>query len=336
MTNPVLIESTRGSVLESIHRGAVAVLTASGEQILTLGDTKRPVFPRSSIKALQALLLVESGAAARFGYGDAELALACASHSGTERHVRIAGRMLEAAGLSASALACGAQWPLDEDALRSLVRANAKPTALHNNCSGKHAGMLASAIHLDEPADGYWRPEHPVQQRIRRTLEGILGRELGPEVTGIDGCSAPNWAIPLEDLARAFAQFITGEGGAAAHRAAAQQIAAACWTEPELVAGQGRLDTEVMRRFPGEVFMKTGAEGVYCLALPRAGLGAALKIDDGAKRASEAAVLRLLARILPKAGHLVTTGVLKNWGGLDVGEVRSGPEFARAIDRLKI
>lgn len=336
MADPALIELTRGPLVESAHRGAVAVASAKGEVVFEFGDTARPIFPRSAVKALQALLLIGSGAADRFGYGDAELALTCASHGGTKRHVAVAAGMLAKAGLSPSALACGSHWPIDEEAARALVRAGSVPSPLHNNCSGKHAGMLASAVHLGEPVASYWRPDHPVQLRIRRTLEGLLGRELGAEVTGIDGCSAPNWAIPLADLARAFAQFATGEGGGAAHRDAARRLMAACWAEPELVGSQGRLDTEVMRRLPGDVFLKAGAEGVYCAALPRAGLGAALKIADGGKRAAEAAIMHVIARLLPKAGHLVGRGVLQNVRGLEIGQVQPGAEFRRALDALVI
>jgi L-asparaginase II len=334
MADPVLIELTRGPCVESVHRGALAVATATGDLVLSLGDIARPIFPRSAVKALQALSLIESGAADRFGYGDSELALACASHSGTERHVAVVEGMLTKAGLDSAALACGVHWPADEEAARRLARAGARPNALHNNCSGKHAGMLATAVHSGEAVEGYWRPDHPVQLRIRHTLEGLLGRELGPDVAGIDGCSAPNWAIPLTDLARAFAQFGVGEGAAAAHREAGQRLMTACWAEPDLVAGRGRLDTEVMCRLPNEVFLKVGAEGAYCAALPLLGVGVALKIEDGGKRAAEALIMHLLGCLVPKADRLVTHGVLENVRGLAIGEIRPAEEFRTALATL--
>ena len=332
MANPVVIEVTRGALTESVHSGAVAVARATGERVFELGDVGRPVFPRSAIKPLQCLPLIETGAADRFGFGAAEVALACASHAGTERHAGLAAAMLARAGLTADALGCGAHAPSDEAAEAKLVREGKRPTALHNNCSGKHAGMMATAIHCGDPPAGYWRPDHPAQVRIRRTLEELIGRPLGSDVVAVDGCSAPNWAVPLADLARAFAQFVTGEGAGAGHRVAAERIAAACWEAPDLVAGDGRLDTEVMRRLPGEVLMKTGAEGVYCAALPKLGLGVALKVDDGAKRAAEALIMSIIAHLLPSARPLVPGGVLKNWRGLIVGEIRVAPAFLAALD----
>jgi L-asparaginase II len=335
-SNPVLIELTRGPVVESVHTGALAMARPAGELVLALGDVGRPIFPRSAVKALQCLPLIETGAADKFGYGDAEIALACASHSGTARHVAVAGTMLERAGLNGAALACGAHLPRSHSAEREFAIAGTAPSALHNNCSGKHAGMLATAVHLGEPTSDYWRPDHPVQLRVRSTLEEFAGCSLGAEVRGIDGCSAPNWAIPLAALARAFACFVTGEGAGARHRQAAQRIASACWAKPKLIAGAGRLDTRVMGRWPGRVFTKTGAEGVYCGALPGLGLGFALKIDDGAGRASEAVVLRLLERFFPGASGLDEGRTLRNWRGLEVGERRASARLAHALDGLKI
>ena len=207
--------------------------------------------------------------------------------------------MLQRAGLSPEALACGVHEPMDTASARAMIRSGAAPTPLNHNCSGKHCAMLATAVHSDEPTDGYWRPDHPVQVRIARVLEDLTGCRLGPDVRGIDGCSVPNWAMPLSGLAQAFARFATGEGVDAARAAACRRIAAACWAHPDLVAGPGRLDTLVMQRLPGSVLMKSGAEGVYCGALPERGLGFALKIDDGAKRAAEAVAVEVISRLFP-------------------------------------
>ena len=333
MANPVVIEVTRGTLVESVHSGAVAIARSSGELLFEHGDVARPVYPRSAVKPLQCLPLIETGAADRFGFGDREVALACASHSGTTQHTELALSMLTGAGLTVDALGCGAHAPSDFAADCRLIREGTRPTALHNNCSGKHAGMLATALHCGDPPAGYWLPDHPVQVRVRHTLEGLIGRPLGSDVTGIDGCSLPNWAMPLADLARAFACFATGEGAGAPHRAAAERIAAACWATPELVAGNGRLDTEVMRALPGKVLIKTGAEGVYCAALPKLGLGIALKIDDGAKRAAEALVMGVIAHLLPGARSLIPDPVLRNWRGTVVGEVRLAAAFRSSLDR---
>jgi L-asparaginase II len=322
MRNPVLIELTRGALVESKHTGAIAVARTTGELVAAVGDVALPIFPRSAIKPLQAVAFVERGAADRFGCGTREIALASASHSGTPAHTALAQCILRRAGLDREALACGVHDPIDPSAARQLVSSGAKATALHHNCSGKHAAMLATAVHEGEPTQGYWRPDHPVQMRIARVLEDLTGCPLGPDVRGIDGCSVPNWAMPLRGLAQAYARFATGEGTGGVRAQACRRIAEACWAHPDLVAGPGRLDTRVMSRLPGGVLLKSGAEGVYCGALPEHGLGFAIKIDDGAKRAAEAAVMRVIVHFYPAAQEVHSTSLV-NWQGLEVGAIRT-------------
>jgi L-asparaginase II len=334
MSNPVLIEVTRGALVESVHKGAIAIVTAGGASLLALGDVERPVFPRSSIKAFQCLPLIESGAADHFGYGDAEIALACASHTGTERHASLAAHMLANLGLGEDALGCGAHMPLGSSAMKALIRTGRDPSQLHNNCSGKHAGMLATALHLGEPIAGYWQPSHPVQRRVHDVLAEMSGLPLGADVMGLDGCSVPTWAMPLSSLARLFAQLMTGAGMGAPRQRAVERILKACWAEPELVAGPGRADTLVMRRLPGRIYMKTGAEGVYAGGFPEYGLGFALKIDDGTTRASAGAVMALVERVVPEARGLMARKVLKSWRGAEIGEIRTAPALERALERL--
>jgi L-asparaginase II len=336
MANPILIELTRGPLVESWHRGAVAVAAPSGALALQLGDVDRPVYPRSAVKALQALPLIESGAADAFGFGAAEIALACGSHAGTERHTQLAASMLERAGLTPDALGCGAHAPLGVAAANALIARGIAPTQLHNNCSGKHAGMLATAVHLREPTAGYWEPGHPVQARIHATMAEMAGVPLGPDVMGIDGCSVPNWAMPLRVLARLFARLVTGEGLEPRRREAVARLLKACWEQPDLVAGKGRADTVVMRALPGQVFMKTGAEGVYCGAFPELGLGFALKIDDGTKRAAAGATMALVERFYPAATGLMPYGPIKTWRGVDVGAIRSADAFEAALAGIKV
>jgi L-asparaginase II len=336
MANPILIETTRGPLVESWHRGALAIAAPSGALALQLGEVERPVYPRSAVKALQALPLVETGAADRFGFTAAEIALACGSHAGTEKHAGLAAAMLVRAGLGTDDLHCGAHAPLGASAATALIAEGAAPTQLHNNCSGKHAGMLATAVHMHEPTDGYWEPGHPVQQRIKQGLEEISGVALGADVQGIDGCSVPNWAMPLSVLARTFARLATGEGLARARREALARILAACWENPELVAGRGRADTVVMRALPRQVFMKTGAEGVYCGAFPELGLGFALKIDDGAKRAAAGTAMALVERFYPAARGLMPHGPIKTWWGVEVGAIRSSETLQNALAGLKV
>lgn len=334
MRNPILIELTRGALVESTHAGVLALARPDGSLAASLGDMEAPVFPRSAIKPLQALPLLESGAADRFGFGASEIALACASHSGTLRHAALVESVLARAGLTPAALGCGAHEPMDAAAARALIRSGAAPSALHHNCSGKHAGMLATAVHMGEPVDGYWRPDHPVQLRIRAVLEDMTGCRLDADVCGIDGCSVPNWAIPPAALATAFARLATGHGLPPDRARAAVRIAQACWAEPELVAGPGRLDTVMMARLGGEVLMKSGAEGVYCGAMPRRALGFALKIDDGAKRGAEAVVGELIGRLFPAARGLGPDTTLRNWRGLEVGQVRPSAALAALLTAL--
>lgn len=334
--NPILIEVTRANRVESAHTGSVAIVRPSGAPVLVVGDVHRPVFARSAIKAVQCLPLVETGAADRFGFTDAHLALACGSHTGTERHTALAAEMLERIGLSEPALGCGAHQPMSTSAARALILAHSKPSQLHNNCSGKHCGMLATALHQREPTARYWEFDHPVQLRIRRTLAELTGASFGADVAGIDGCSVPTWAMALTSMAQIFARLGTGEGLDPARRAAAERILKACWAEPELVAGPGRADTTVMRKLPGRIFMKTGAEGVYCGAVPELGIGFALKIDDGATRASAGAAVAIVERLLPEARGLVDRAHIKNWRCAEVGTIRTSPELERALDGLKL
>jgi L-asparaginase II len=328
MSNPVLVEVLRGALVESRHRGAVAVVDAAGATVAAIGNVAAPVFPRSAVKALQALVLVESGAADRYGFGDEELALACASHGGEPEHVAGVARMLAAAGLDAKALACGAHWPAYQPAATALARTGA-PSALHNNCSGKHAGFLCAAGAMSTDHVDYWQPQHPVQQKVRAVLQDFTGTRLGDAQRAVDGCSVPTWAVPLESLASAFAIFGTGHGLAPERARAVARLRAACAHKPWHVAGTGRFCTEIMQMFGARVFVKTGAEGVYCGALPGPGLGIAIKCDDGAGRAAQLVMAAMIARFLPldavkrAALALFLHPVLRNWNSFEVSTLRT-------------
>ena len=263
--NPILVDVMRGNAIESSHCGALAVLDADGGVVASLGDIDRPIFPRSAVKVLQALPLVANGAAERLGLTDAELALACASHNGEELHVQTAARMLAKAGLDPSALECGAHWPRLDSASRALAALGREPTALHNNCSGKHAGFLCLACALHGGVDlhryvrGYVQPEHPVMREVTAALQASTGHDLTNTPQGTDGCSIPTYAIPLRQLAHAFARVGTGVGLSAGHAAAARRLRAAVSKAPFMVAGSGRFDTRVMERLGERVFCKVGA-----------------------------------------------------------------------------
>jgi L-asparaginase II len=298
MANPVLVEVTRGSVVESWHRGAVSVFDADGKAVWEIGDTERPVFPRSAVKAIQALPLVESGAADAYGFGDRELALACASHSGEPVHVELAKAMLAKAGLDGTALECGAHWPSSHDATIALARAGGVPNALHNNCSGKHSGFLCTCVHSGIAHGGYVKAGHALQEMVRDAMQSVTGAVHDVDHCGTDGCSIPTYAVPLKSFARGFARMATGRGFSPERARAAKRLISACMAEPFLVAGTGKADVALMQAAPGRIFVKTGAEGVYCAALPELGLGIALKCDDGAGRAAEVMIAAVLAKLL--------------------------------------
>jgi L-asparaginase II len=337
--DPVLVEVTRGGIVESFHRGAVAVVDADGAVHTALGDIERPIFPRSAVKVLQALPLVESGAAERFGLADEELALACSSHGGEARHVAAAASMLAKAGLDEAALECGAHWPYHDGAQRALAAAGREPGALHNNCSGKHAGfaclgcLMAAQTGRDGDARaflrGYVQPEHPVMQEVGAALQAATGWDLARAARGTDGCSIPTYAIPLRHLAHAFARVATGTGLRPGHARAAQRLREAVARAPQMVGASGRFDVRVMEHLGARVFCKGGAEGVHCAALPELGLGVAIKMDDGNNgRAAEVALAALLRALLPLDGpdaaflDALADAPLVNWRGIEVGRLR--------------
>jgi L-asparaginase II len=334
--NPVLVQVLRGSTVESFHRGALAIVDAGGAVHTALGDIDRPIFPRSAVKALQALPLVASGAADHFGLDDQGLALACASHSGEREHAATAAAVLAKAGLDDRALECGTHWPYNETSSRALARQRRGPGPLHNNCSGKHAGFVCVGCLMAlqagrEPAEfvrGYVQPGHPVMREISAALQAATGFDLDTAPVGTDGCSIPTFGIPLRQLARGFARLATGQGLSDAHAGAARRLRQAVAREPFMVAGSGRFDTKVMQHFGERVFCKVGAEGVYCAALPTRGLGIAIKVDDGNNaRAAEvvmASVIEALAQRDDADAAVLRELVrvpLKNWNGIEVDRI---------------
>ena len=334
-SNPVLVEVTRGEMVESCHRGAFAVADVEGRIVLSAGDFERDVYPRSAIKPLQALALVESGAADAFDVDQKELAVACASHQGEPQHVEVVRAWLSRIGYSNADLECGAHLPYGEESAHALIRANQPAETVHNNCSGKHTGFLAVARQLGVAPKGYIKFEHPVQQTILGILEMMSGLDLRGAPRGIDGCGIPQYAMPLGKLALAMARFADPVDQPERRQAACAKVRAAMAAEPMMVAGTGRFCTQVISATGGRVLVKTGAEGVFCAALPELGLGLALKIDDGATRASQVATGAILRRlgvldddVAQGLSHLLTPE-LHNRAGTLVGEVRAAePAFS--------
>lgn len=327
MDDGVLVEVRRGGRVESRHRGLVVVADADGAVVFQVGDIDAPVFPRSSVKAIQALPLLESGAADQFGLMDAEIALACASHSGETAHAAGAAAILRKAGRDESCLECGVHWPIRADAAHALAAAGERPSALHNNCSGKHAGFVCVACAAGADIDGYIRPDHPVMREVTAALAGVTGASLDEANRATDGCSIPTYAVPLRSLALGFARFGTGHGFGPIRAEAARRIRAAVATHPFMVAGTGRFDTELMNAFGTRAFVKIGAEGVHCGALPELGFGFAVKCDDGAGRAAEvvtAALVRHFLRPQDEPASILdrlASPSLRNWNGITVGEL---------------
>lgn len=332
MANPVLIEVTRGDRVESFHRGSIAIVDASGKDVLALGDVETPAYPRSSLKPIQALPLIESGAADAFGIGAEELALACASHSGEPMHTERVTAWLARIGCHENDLACGTHPSRYEPVAEAMIKRGEKPTRIFNNCSGKHTGFLTVAHHWDIATKGYELHDHPVQRAVAETLGEMTG--LGPDMPwGIDGCTAPNFASPLRSFALALAKMGAPDSLSQARGLAAKRLIAAMMAHPELVSGTGRTCAILMRACCGKAAVKTGAEGFFAGILPGEGWGIAIKVDDGAGRAADAA----MAILLEKLGVMDATGEagkiahapITNTVGKQVGERRATPTLAQ-------
>lgn len=293
----LVAEVWRGDVVESEHWLHGALCNAEGAVLASWGDPTRTTYPRSSLKPLQAMAMVSMGAADAFELAEPEIAIACASHGAESFHLEAVRSLLAKAGLDETFLRCGTHRPAYGPEADALVRSGREAMPIHNNCSGKHAGMLALARHLNAPLETYLDPAHPVQQAIR----GILARLTGaaPEAIhiGIDGCGAPTFAFPITGAATAFARLAAAQTGWAEGDAAARRITAAMMAHPHLVAGTGRFDTVLMRALLGKLFCKGGAEGFFCLGVPKCGIGLALKTSDGSARPIPPATLYILKKL---------------------------------------
>lgn len=333
----LLVDVHRGTMIESCHYGTACVINAEGEILASWGDTQQLVYPRSAIKSIQALPLVETGAAAALQVSDAELALACASHNGEDRHTIQVTDWLARLGLTDQALSCGAQKPSRDDTLKSLYRQDQPICPVHNNCSGKHSGFLTLARHMGWDLAGYAQRDHPVQQAIKQALSEMTESDLSEAPAGIDGCGIPVLAVPLEKMALAAARMAAAAGGhpiatmGQTRQKAARKIIQAQMAHPFNIAGTERYCTKVMQAAAGKVFLKVGAEGVYFAGIPEKGLGIAVKISDGASRAAEVVVGTLLHRY-GGFGDVSAADIqsfiqpqMQNWVGTPVGHLSFNP-----------
>ncbi|MEY8829597.1 asparaginase [Sedimentitalea sp. XS_ASV28] len=325
MTDPVpMTEIWRASLLESVHMGHAVICDDSGQIVRAWGNPDVVIYPRSSCKMIQALPLITSGAADKFGLSSEQLALACASHNGAAIHTDRVKAWLDQLGLGVDDLRCGPQEPDDRPARNALIRADESPCQFHNNCSGKHAGFLTLAAHMGAGPE-YVEVDHPVQQASLSAIEETTQVEsLG---YGIDGCSAPNFATTLHGLARSMAFFASAQDRPDRQSEAAASLTAAMMAHPELVAGEGRACTELMRAMGRRAAIKTGAEAVYVAIVPEKRMGIALKIVDGGTRAAECTIAALLVGLgVLDADHPATRKFMNapilNRRGMECGVVR--------------
>jgi len=297
---PPLVEVMRGGEVESLHRGVVVVADASGRVVKGIGNSEFVTFLRSAAKPLQLIPLVESGAAAQFGFTERELAVMAGSHNGEEIHLQAVASILAKIGLGREALHCGIHYPFDDAASRRLREAKEEPSTLHNNCSGKHAAMLVLALYKGHPIEAYERPEHPVQQAILETMADFAGMEAETITIAVDGCGAPTFALPMWRAALAYARLVDPRDFPPLRQEACRRVVQAMRAHPEMVGGtKGQIDTDLMRLKPNTLVAKAGAEGYFALALLQGerGLGIAIKMEDGSRRGRNPVVIETLYQL---------------------------------------
>jgi L-asparaginase II len=335
-----LLVVTRGGLVESVHRGSVAVVSEDGRLLAAAGDPQQEVFLRSAAKPVQLVPFLAGGGEKRFGLSTDEIALAASSHGGEPFHTRLAAAILAKGGFTVADLRCGAHSPLRAEAARALTVGGEEPSALHNNCSGKHAAMLLACRLFGESPKTYFRREHPLQKRILSVLSRLSGVPIARIGVAVDGCSVPVFRLPLRSLARLYARLAGGPSPreTKAEFAARVRIVGAMTRAPLLVAGTGRFTTKLMEEFHGLLLAKEGAEGVYAMGAPRrltrsragtGALGIALKIEDGSERGRDAVTVEVLRQLGLASGPRLASlrrfanRPVKNVRGEVVGDMRT-------------
>jgi L-asparaginase II len=331
-----LVEVTRGNDVESIHFGSVAVVNTRGDLLYQAGDPDFLTFTRSTLKPFQAAPFLRAGGPARFGFTTREVALLCASHSGEAMHIEAVQSMLHKAGCDEHHLRCGCHEPMVYTATDTPPPIGETWNQLHHNCSGKHAGFLASCVQHGYPLDSYLDPAHPVQQAVRSSVAHFAGISESDLHIGLDGCSAPNYAMPLAHLASAYARLAQGENDLL-YGGALNDLYQAMTMHPEMVSGTGRSDLAFMQTAPGDWVAKVGAEGVQVIGVRSAGLGIAVKVADGNPRALYTATISVLQQLglttSPETSPLAkwVRPQMKNFAGLHIGEVRATVKLIKHI-----
>lgn len=290
----VLVNVERGQLVESIHRGNIAVVNAKGEVLASLGEIEKVIYARSSMKPLQAIPIIETGAADHYQLNDRDISLACASHNGELQHTERAAAILERVGLGVEDLKCGTHPPRWQEAYENVIKEGKEITPIYNNCSGKHSGMLATAKHMNETVEDYYKIDHPIQQRILSVISELTDVPKENIEIGIDGCGVPVHGVPLKNLALSFARMAEPSEFKETRRQSIRRVTTAMMNAPEMVGGTSRFCTDFMKVMKGKMFGKVGAEGVYCVGIPSAGIGIAVKIEDGNSRATSAVVMEVL------------------------------------------
>ena len=323
MNSPLQINVFREQNIESKHSVSAVVMASNGQLMQTYGDVAQKIYPRSSIKCLQAIPIITTGAAEKFNITDIELALAGASHSGELKHTEAVKNWLQRLGLSTNDLECGSHAPANQSAFINLLKDRAF-TALENNCSGKHTGMLAAALALNTPTKGYVKAEHPVQQLIQKIIEDFTSEKINSKDIAIDGCTLPTYFLRLQNLALAMARFADAKNFSSQYQSACERITTAIMQNPFYIAGTDRYCTQMTTLMQQLGFVKTGAEGVMFAALPKLKLGVAIKCHDGNTRAAEVAMTHILLSlnvITESDAKIFIAPQIKNWNGLTTGHI---------------
>jgi L-asparaginase II len=326
--NPILVEIYRNNVLESFHRGVVCVVNHTGEIIFSLGNVEQIAYPRSAMKLLQVIPLMVGGGIAKFGFTLEEIAIMCGSHNAEPEHLRVVNAILSKIGLDETALHCGPQYPSSKLDANALIKANEKPQQIHNNCSGKHAGMLAACILNGWPTDDYTNPTHPLQQEIVKVCSLLYEYPKEKMITALDGCSAPIFSVPVYNQALGFKNLVAPKHLDKKIQSACSIIIDAINKYPFMVAGTGRYCTDMMNITAPNIIGKTGAEGIFCMAFTKQQLGVCIKIDDGkmlpqynvAQALIEASGLFTKEQLQPL--HQYAKDELKNFNNLVTGEIK--------------
>ncbi|WP_032113107.1 asparaginase [Candidatus Paracaedibacter symbiosus] len=326
-TNPVLVNLIRGDLVENSYRGSYVVVDSEGDLITATGHFRQTIYPRSSLKPIQVLAMLESGAADQYKVSLQEIALACASHNGEEQHVEVVHAWLNRLDLTQGDLECGLHAPMGRESAKALAARGEKPTTLHNACSGKHAGFLTLAKFLEAPLKGYTDFNHSTQQKVNELIAEMTGTDVDLAPKGFDGCQIPVIGMELQGLAMAMAKLVDPKNMRESLQRSCARVVEAMQQYPHLIAGTGRFCTDIIEKTGGEVLVKMGADGVFSAAIPKRKWGIALKIDDGNLKAAEVALMSLLSRLQLISNIADFTNYLEfpinNWNRQIVGKIRS-------------